>query len=635
MRLPIRGIWRQLAIALLILGLPAALRWLPVMPAERVTTNDADEPRSSPPSDNGTDENDNEPQWPDRHLVKQSDKMANLNAYANNAAANIIPTRLLRRPDLLVERTRLRNLGDVAGVARLNAVLSTEAFDRAARVTTRWLDRRDPASGLFPHTLRPKDRFFSYGDVGADLYPFLAIATQHLMPQRFPEILTTLTAEHGLSAGFPRDVWIDTLQPIDQPFAKQMLNNVEYAKDGLLPMLELLGPDPWLPRLREIVDDLHDQSRVPTPAGAVPSDAAEVNGSLLQVLARLSWLSDNPRDLAMGRRIASAYLDHALPKTGYIPPEHWDFVNGTALDKPNLHLGDHGDEIVSGLIEWQRVETMRGLPEQAAHRAAINRMLDRLLETGRTPTGLWYDGIAFPSGNVVDRTLNDNWGYLGQAYLNQAAMLRTSPNADPERAARYEEAVATMLHAASNLDFYPWERGDMDGYADSLESALYLLHRIDDQNAALWVDEQMPVLYGYQRADGSVTDENIDGNFIRTVMLYGRWLTQGTRVEPWAPTVALGAVTHGPCLHIHLHTATPWSGRLLFDTPRHRAHLGLGLDYPRLNEWQEWWIALPDRQYAVTLPDGSHHGLRGEELAAGLALTLDPDKASQLIVCGT
>ena len=104
------------------------------------------------------DDNDNEAQWPDRRLIKQSDKVARLDAYANDVAASIIPTRLHKRPDLLVERSRLRALGDVDGVARLNAVLSTEAFDRAAQMTTRWLDRRDPASGLFPHTLRPKDR---------------------------------------------------------------------------------------------------------------------------------------------------------------------------------------------------------------------------------------------------------------------------------------------------------------------------------------------------------------------------------------------------------------------------------------------------------------------------------------------
>ena len=84
-----------------------------------------------------------------------------------------------------------------------------------------------------------------------------------------------------------------------------------------------------------------------------------------------------------------------------------------------------------------------------------------------------------------------------------------------------------MLNSVTRLDFYKWERGDMDGYADTLESAMYLLRYVDNPDAAEWVDEQMAVLYGYQREDGAVTDENIDGNFIRTVMLYGRWLTRG------------------------------------------------------------------------------------------------------------
>jgi hypothetical protein len=299
----------------------------------------------------------------------------------------------------------------------------------------------------------------------------------------------------------------------------------------------------------------------------------------------------------------------------------------------DLHLGDHGDEIVSGLVEWQRVEARLSLPERAAHRDAINRMLDRLLDTGRTPDGLWYDGIRFPSGTVMDHTLNDNWGYLGQAYLNQAATLRSSPDGDQEAAARYEQAAAQMLSGATGRDFYTWERGDMDGYADTLESALYLLRYLDNDDAADWVDEQMAVLYGFQRDNGIVTDENIDGNFIRTVMLYGRWLTQGTRIEPWTPGVGLGAAPDGPCLQLHLHAAGPWSGRLLFDTPRHSEVLGLDTDYPRLNQWQEWWVAEPGRQYAVTLADGSSADLDGRALAAGLLLSLEPEQAYQLRVC--
>src|SRR4051812_28885379 len=296
MRLPNNGVRLRVALVLLVFGLIPALRWLPGRPAEPVAATRTAQLRSSLSSGYGNgNDNDNDPQWPDRGLIKQSDRVANLGAYAHDASARVIPARLLRRPDLLVERSRLRVLGDRDGIARLNAVLSSEAFARAAKVTTRWLDRRDPASGLFSHTLSPRGHYWSYGDVGADLFPFLGIATRRLMPERYPEILSTLAAERSLTAGFPHDVMISTLQPRERKPEEQMLANVEYAKDGLLPLIEELGPEPWLPRMREVLDSVIAESSVPTPAGPLPSDAAEVNGSLLQALARLSWTQDDPR----------------------------------------------------------------------------------------------------------------------------------------------------------------------------------------------------------------------------------------------------------------------------------------------------------------------------------------------------
>ena len=110
-----------------------------------------------------------------------------------------------------------------------------------------------------------------------------------------------------------------------------MLDNVEYAKDGLLPLVELLGPDPWRGRIREVVDAVITAARVLTSRGPIPSDAAEVNGSLLQTLARLSYLDNDPRLIEMGSRIAAAYLDDALPVTGDIPPEHWNFLTATPI----------------------------------------------------------------------------------------------------------------------------------------------------------------------------------------------------------------------------------------------------------------------------------------------------------------
>jgi hypothetical protein len=567
-------------------------------------------------------------------LVEQAERKSDLRQFVNDTPnASIIPARLHSRRALLAERIQQRAVADADGFARLNSVLASEAFERAARVTAHWLDRRDQPTGLFPHTLRSDGRYWSYGDAGSDLFPFLAISTPYLLPERYGEILAVLAAERRLSKGFPQDVALDTLDPLDREPEKAMLNAVEYAKDGLLPMVEALGHDPWLPRMREVMDAVIDASDVPTPAGRIPSPAAEVNGSALQALARLSWSTDDPRYIQMGRRIASAYLDRALPTTEHIPPHRWDFMENEPIGPRRFYLGDHGNEIVAGLVEWHRVETRLGLPEAPAHRAAINKMLDRLLQKGRTPEGLWYEIIDVPSGKVRDRDLSDNWGYLGQAYLDQAAAERAGTPSNPVSATRFEQAAATMLRAVTAVDFYEWESGAMDGYADTLESALYLLRYLDDPVAAEWVDEQIAVLYGFQRDDGSVTNENIDGNFVRTVLLYGLSLTRGTRVEPWAPTVALGAAADGPCLRVHLHAQDVWIGKLRFDGPRHQQHVGLTSDYPRLNQWPEWWSVDPSRRYAVTLSDGTLIDLEGSSLAAGLSVALTPNVGYDLRVC--
>src|SRR6187431_881881 len=48
---------------------------------------------------------------------------------------------------------------------------------------------------------------------------------------------------------------------------------------------------------------------------------------------------------------------------------------------------------------------------------------------------------------------------------------------------------------------------------------------------------------------------------------------------------------------------SPWNGSLLFDTARHRQRLGLPVDYLRLNQWQERWVAEPDCRSSVTVWD--------------------------------
>ena len=178
----------------------------------------------------------------------------------------------------------------------------------------------------------------------------------------------------------------------------------------------------------------------------------------------------------------------------------------------------------------------------------------------------------------------------------------------------------------------------MDGYADTLERALYLLRYLDVPEAAEWVDEQVGVLYGFQGPDGAVTDENIDGNFIRTALLYGLTQTAGARLEPWTDGIGLGAARDGACLQLSLHAEVAWQGHLLFDTPRHRAFVGLPTDYPRLNQWPERWAVDGSARYALSgdLPGTAGIDSRevsGDQLATGLPIVLEPGRAYQLRAC--
>ncbi|MFN8526870.1 MAG: hypothetical protein U0821_27515 [Chloroflexota bacterium] len=571
---------------------------------------------------------------PDPALVRRAARVADVADHINDPRDTMTP-RL--REALLARRARALAEGELFAAARVNSVLSAEAWWRVSRVATRWLVRRDSGTGLLPSRLvlgRPDARHWTYGDVGADLLPHLAIATRRLAPDRFPEIIEILRAERTLGGAFPTNFSLDgPSSAVEMEEEDRMLSAAEYVKDGLMPLIEVLGPGPWVPRAHEVMRAIAAESNTPTPAGPIPAHSTEINGTVLQAATRLYWTTGDEAYLNLGDRIAAAYLDHALPVTRYLPAHRWDFMENEPIGPRRLYLGDHGNELISGLIEWHRVELSRGAPLAVRHRIAIRRMLDELLEKGRAENGLFFELIDVPSGRVRDRDYTDNWGYLGQAYLHQAQLEREFPGGDQALADGYSSAAALMLRAVSRVRFYPWEHGEMDGYADTLESAIYLLHYLEDAEASSWLDQQMGVLYGYQQDDGRVTDENIDGNFMRTAMLYGLRMSAGTTLEPWTDDVSVGAVAAGGCLALHLHAGNDWSGRLHFDTRRHNELVGLPVDYPRLNQWPEWFPVTADREYRLARPGSTETVTTGAELAAGLQVHVEAGAPLELTVC--
>jgi hypothetical protein len=91
---------------------------------------------------------------------------------------------------------------------------------------------------------------------------------------------------------------------------------------------------------------------------------------------------------------------------------------------------------------------------------------------------------------------------------------------------------------------------------------------------------------------------------------------------PWNTGLHVGAVRDGDGLLLHISAELAWTGRLYFDHPRHLDHWNLAVNYPRLNEWPEWFTVEHDRAYRVQIGDSAPVVYLGADLVSGLRLSL-------------
>jgi hypothetical protein len=69
---------------------------------------------------------------------------------------------------------------------------------------------------------------------------------------------------------------------------------------------------------------------------------------------------------------------------------------------------------------------------------------------------------------------------------------------------------------------------------------------------------------------------------------------------------------------VSLESAGPWRGRLRFDFARHRRVLNLARNYPRVNEWPEWYTVDENTLYEVRDAAGQEQVVTGSDLKDGL-----------------
>jgi hypothetical protein len=496
-----------------------------------------------------------------------------------------------------------------------NGRLANEGFVRCKNFVAGWLKHADAKTGLIPRNLSRDKDIWNAKDSAADNYPFMvltaAIIDRPMFDGRMLDMLRTETRLTSRIGAMP-----DTYSFSKQGFSdaepdlgRIIFGSSEYIKDGLLPLTEWLGPSPWAERMLNILDDIWKHAPVETEYGKIVSTSQEVNGEMLQTLCRIYWMIGEKKYLDWAVRLGDYYLfgDHH-------PTRNAD----------RLSLDDHGCEIISGLCELYATVRFARPDKKRAYEEPIHQMLDRILEIGRHKHGLFYNRINPQTGEHAG-DLTDNWGYDLNGFYTVYLIDRTEP---------YRQAVTNALaNLHQHYSDYKWEGGGADGYADSIEGAINLYNREPTPSAAKWLDSQTRIMWSIQKPDGVIEGWHGDGNFARTTIMYCLWKTQGLTIQPWRQDVIFGAVQAGDTLKIAIRAEKAWQGKILFDAPRHKTIMKLPLDWPRINQFPEWFTADSDKRYTIRdLTSASQATYSGKQLQRGIPTDLQPGAQKHLLI---
>lgn len=505
-----------------------------------------------------------------------------------------------------------------------NSVLAQESFQRSLDFTKAWLEKADPESGLIPSNLKAKMDVWDPANAAADNYPFMVL-TAYLLDEDLYNgvLLDILNQEKKLTSrlGVLPDVYSFSKKDFKEypvNMGHVIFGASEYIKDGLIPLNELIGKSPWQNRMMEILEEL---SHYTEDFNALEkfftraSSVEEINGEMLQILSRVFWMTADDKYLNWAISIADHYLlEKDLSQMEY------------------LRLRDHGCEIIGGLSELYLSLKQRDHPKADLYRQPLHALLDKILLYGRNEDGLFYNAINLKDLEVVDDRIADTWGYILNAYYTVWLV---------DQKETYHQAVIEPFNALySKYRNYNWEPrkdlsplGSHDGYADAIESGINLYNREKNSDLGRWIDSEIKVMMGMQQENGIIEGWHGDGNFARTALMYALWKTQGARVSPWNENIRIGASSIDGETYFVISSQKEWKGKLIFDPIRHKTILHLPIDYPRINQFPEWFTVDPNLNYKISSSRKSIAGnYSGNELLQGIPLRMREGEMVKILV---
>lgn len=516
---------------------------------------------------------------------------------------------------LMMPKSQNEELKDLA---KMNGYLANEGFLRSNRYLHDWLTYADPKTGLIPRNLHESIDLWNTRDAAADNYPYMVLTSSMIDKDIFEgRMIDILKAETVLTSrlcnipddySFSKENFANDVPNIDEI----IFGAAEYIKDGLIVITEWLGSSPWSNRMIDIMDDIWKIAPYKTKYGNIVSFDNEVNGDMLQALSRIYWLTGNSKYLEYAIRLGDFYL------LGNHHPTR---------DLDRLRLRDHGCEIVSGLTELYATVHYANPHKKEEYKKPIYEMLDRILEVGRNEDGLFYDEINPITGEIIEDRIADNFSYIFNGFYTVYEL---------DGIERYRDIVIQALETLNEkYKNYDWENLGVDGYADAVEGGINLYNREPITSLKEWIDSQIQVMWSFQdnhpgprgvgwENSGIIEGMHPDGNFARTSLMYSLFKTQGLTIEPWRSDVIFGSVEKEDQLLIYISAGSPWKGKLIFDNERHSIGMHLPYDWPRINQFPEWYLVKNDEKYELfNTKNKIKTKLSGSELKDGIELTLE------------
>jgi hypothetical protein len=461
------------------------------------------------------------------------------------------------------------------------AISSADIASYSISKVQRWLREKalptiDQTTGLYP-----ADGKWNYRDTAADCYPFLCWAAWLTdLDSLYGPVLDILRAESRLCNHYgtipvPYD-WKQQKQIANLPYPEIVFQASEYIKDGLIAIVEATGRGPWFDRMLEIAVDLWQRADIDSPYGKIISKNVEVNGEQLQALVRLFSMTGDERFLEWAERLGDLYL---------FDPKYYP-----------RRLRDHGCEVIGGLGLLLAIESEANPKKFRQYVPQIERIFDAVLARGTNEDGIMVNSLGDQAGPQTG-ALSDGWGYNYVGFLCHDMATGSD---------RYRQQVVTTLQNLAKPLYrnYPWEGKSIDGFADSIEGAIYLINRIPVAEAMTWVDLEVADNVAYADQPLETADlwgtMKLQANGVRTVVMHALMHTQGTILRPWNATLKLGAAkTVEGGLAVYLHSDEDWKGRLVFDRPRHHEWMRFSQDWPRMNTLPEWFTVADDQELTI------------------------------------